>query len=79
MPKSMKPIIINVAMLSRQENGRYALDLMEDDGSIEPLRTHRFELTEQAFEQLRYDTDEGLKDDKLFGAENKIAPGMYRV
>jgi hypothetical protein len=72
-----KPIKIATAILAQNKNGSYALDLLTGDGPDDQL--YRFELTSEAFESLKYDTHEGIEDDKLFGAENKLGPGIYRV
>jgi hypothetical protein len=47
-----KPIVINISMLARNKNGSYSLELMDESVS----HTYRFELTEQAYLQLREDT-----------------------
>jgi hypothetical protein len=47
-----KPIVINTISLVRNKNGTYALDLLANlTDSI-----HHFELTQDAFEQLKADT-----------------------
>lgn len=49
-----KPIVINVAMLVKSKNGSYALDLLRDEEASGTV--YRFELTEQAFQQLKEDS-----------------------
>lgn len=76
-----KPIVINIAMLVRNKNGTYALDLLQDDGTTD--RTHRFELTPEAYEQLRADTEQppfaGLEGAFLEEAFKEIGPIGSRI